>query len=156
MPKPPPPPSGKLTLSERVVNQVRRDLNKATKTVDKSDILNLSKLSPVSEAAGGDIKNIYQKQLQDLGLNSTPIYGTKTEEDPETKGKKIVTTDKIIGLSIYNPRIESTGEKYFAEELLFGSDPNVIWTQIFSAIGARYKDIDFNIPGYNDPFNPND
>ena len=31
----------------------------------------------------------------------------------------------------------------------------LIKTQIFSAIGARYKDIDFNIPEYNDPFNPN-
>ena len=145
MPKPSPPPSDKLTLPERVVNQVRRDLDNATKTVDKSGILNLSKISPVSESAGGDIKNIYQKQLQDLGLNSTPIYGTKTEDGEE------VQTDKIIGLSIYNPRIESAGEKYFAEELLFGSDPNVIWTQIFSAIGARYKDINFKIPKYNDP-----
>ena len=93
-------PTGKLTLSERVVNQVKRDLNKATKTVDKSDILNLSRLSPISEAAGGDIKNIYQKQLQDLGLNSFPIYESKIEDGEE------VQTDKILGLSIYNPRIE--------------------------------------------------
>ena len=142
-------PTGKLTLSERVVNQVKRDLNKATKTVDKSDILNLSRLSPISEAAGGDIKNIYQKQLQDLGLNSFPIYESKIEDGEE------VQTDKILGLSIYNPRIESSGEKYFAEDLLFGSDPNVIKTQIFSALGARYKDIDFKIPEYSDPFNPN-
>lgn len=143
--QPAPPPSDKLTLSERVVNQVRRDLDNAAKIVDKSGILNLSKISPVSESAGGDIKNIYQKQLQDLGLNSTPIYDSKIEDGEE------VQTDKILGLSIYNPRIESAGEKYFAEDLLFGSDPNVIWTQIFSAIGARYKDIDFNIPEYNDP-----
>ena len=142
-------PTGKLTQSERVVSQVKRDLNKAAKTVDKSYILNLSRLSPISEAAGGDIKNIYQKQLQDLGLNSDPIYGSKIEDGEE------VQTDKIIGLSIYSPRIQEAGKKYFAEELLFGSDPNVIKTQIFSALGARYKDIDFKIPEYSDPFNPN-
>ena len=142
-------PTGKLTQSERVVSQVKRDLNKAAKTVDKSYILNLSRLSPISEAAGGDIKNIYQKQLQDLGLNSDPIYGSKIEDGEE------VQTDKIIGLSIYSPRIQDAGKKYFAEELLFGSDPNVIKTQIFSALGARYKDIDFKIPEYSDPFNPN-
>ena len=142
-------PTGKLTQSERVVSQVKRDLNKAAKTVYKSYILNLSRLSPISEAAGGDIKNIYQKQLQDLGLNSDPIYGSKIEDGEE------VQTDKIIGLSIYSPRIQEAGKKYFAEELLFGSDPNVIKTQIFSALGARYKDIDFKIPEYSDPFNPN-
>lgn len=147
MPTPPPP--NKLTQNERTVNEVRRDLNKATETVDKSGILNLSKISPVSEAAGGDIKNIYQDQLRSLGLNSDPLYESKIEDGKE------VQTDKIIGLSIYSPRLLNDGKKYFAEELRFGSDPNVIKTQIFSALGARYKDINFNIPVYNDPFDPN-
>jgi hypothetical protein len=149
--KPEKPSGDKLTLPERVVIQVKKDLENAKNTINSSAILNLSKISPVSKATGGDVKNIYQKQLQNIGLNSFPIYETEINKEGEE-----IQTDKIIGLSVYNPRIESVGEKYFAEDILFGSDPKTINTQIFSALGARYKDISFRIPEYKDPFDPNE
>lgn len=149
--KPEKPSGDKLTLPERVVIQVKKDLENAKKTINSSNILNLSKISPVSKATGGDVKNIYQKQLQNIGLNSFPIYETEINKEGEE-----IQTGKIIGLSVYNPRIESVGEKYFAEDILFGSDPKTINTQIFSALGARYKDISFIIPEYKDPFDPNE
>ena len=144
-------PEGKdLTLPERVVLAVKKDLRNAKNKINNSSILNLSKIRPVSTKEGGDVFNVYQKDLQKIGLNSFPIYKTEVNEEGKT-----IETDNIIGLSVYSPRIESAGEKYFSQDILFGTDPSKIYDQIYSALGARYKDIDFNPPIYQDPFNPN-